>query len=133
MTRCEAGPTRSDTQAIEKHNARRLPRPMIGIVGGLNAEKAIPPPRIVLEADILDDEIQLPLRLPLHPPRMMGFLERLTKFYVLDLIRRWKQTDHEIRRLFGSRAVTAMTQSLPRQCNQSRPGRSHKVVKLRGC
>jgi hypothetical protein len=74
---------------------------VVGIVGGLNAEKAIPPPGIVLESDIFDYEIQLPLRLPLFPPRMMGFLERLAKFQVLNLIRRWKQTDHAIHRLPG--------------------------------
>jgi hypothetical protein len=82
---------------------------MVGIAGGLNAEKAGPPPRIVLESDIFDDEIQLPLRRPLLPPRMMRFLERLAKSYVLDLIRRRKQTDHGIRQLLGLRSLPAMT------------------------
>jgi hypothetical protein len=78
---------------------------MVGIVGGLNAEKAMAPRRIVLESDIFDDEIQLPLRLPLLPPRKMRFLERLAECYVLDPIRRWKQADHEIHRLPGLRSL----------------------------
>jgi hypothetical protein len=95
---------------------------VVGIVGGLNAEKAIPPPRIVRESDIFDDEIELPLRGPLLPPRMTRFLERLAKFYVLNLIRRWKQTDHEIRQLLALPSLADMkcSQSHPRQKPQGR-------------
>jgi hypothetical protein len=66
-----------DAQAVKKHDARGLPGPVIGIVGGLNAEKAMPPPGIVPEPDIFDDEIPLPLRLPLLPPHKMRFLQQL--------------------------------------------------------
>jgi hypothetical protein len=78
---------------------------MVGIVGGLNAEKAMAPRGIVLESDIFDAEIQLALRLPLLPPRKMRFLERLAERYVLNLVRRWKQADHEVHRLLGLRSL----------------------------
>jgi len=74
---------------------------MVGIVGGLNAEKAVPPPRIVLEPDIFDDKRQLPLRPPLLPPCVMGFLQRLAESCVLNPIGRWKQTDREIHGLIA--------------------------------
>src|SRR5258707_3634254 len=85
---------RSDIQAVSKQNACRLPHPMVGIVGGLNAEKPVPPSGIVLEPDVFDDERELPLRRPLPPPRLMRLLQRLAQRDVLNLIRRWKQTDH---------------------------------------
>jgi hypothetical protein len=78
---------------------------MVGVAGGLNAENAIPPLWIVLEPDVLDDEFRLPLRLPLLPPRIMGFLERLAKLGVLNPVRRGKQIDHEIRFKFASRPL----------------------------
>ena len=78
---------------------------MVGVVGGLNAEKAIPPLRIVLEPDVFDDEFRLPLRLPLLPPRIMALLKRLAKLRVLNPVGRGKQTDHEIRFKFASRPL----------------------------
>jgi hypothetical protein len=99
---------------------------MVGVVGGLNAEKAMAPRGIVFESDIFDDEIQLPLRLPLLPPGKMRFLEGLAEFYVLNPIRRWKQADHEVHRLLGLRSLAHHNVINPA------PARSHKAVKPHG-
>jgi hypothetical protein len=68
---------------------------MVGVMGGLNAEKAMPPPWIVREPYILDDEILLS-RLPFDLPRKVRLLQDLAESGVLHPVSRWKQ-DHRDR------------------------------------
>jgi hypothetical protein len=63
---------------------------MVGVMGGLNAEKTMPPLGIVREPYVIDYEIVLP-GLPFDLPRKVCFLQDLAEPGVLHPVARWKQ------------------------------------------